>query len=132
MDVNKQNPASRGGRNGVSTSVHQVKLNKHKITKVEPLSQEQIDELLDVLPVRAFQARRFVQFLGENPNSKTADCNLAVAGVNLSDISRKYNPYLKDAGYQLKCELPHSLIKNRFGEDTMQHLWMLAEVSNEC
>ena len=131
MDVNKQSPIELSGNNGAYQSVHHNKLNKPKITNNEALSQEQIDKLLDALPVRAFQARRFVQFLGKNPNSKTADCNVAVAGVNLSDIAKKYNLYIRSKGYELKCRLPQRLIKNRFGEETMQHLWCLAEVNQE-
>ena len=126
MDHKKQNPI---GKDGASKTAQKEKLNKLKITKIEPLSQEQIDELLDVLPARAFQAKRFVKFVAEKPNSKTADCNIAVAGVNLSDIARKYNPYIRPKGFELMCKLPEKLIKNRFGEDTMQHFWRLAEVS---
>ena len=129
MDVNKQNPTSRPGQNGVDKNVHQDKLNNLKATEHLPLTQEQIDELLDSLPARAFQAKRFVKYVAEKPNSKTADCNVAVAGVNLSDIARKYNPYIRPKGFELMCKLPEKLIKNRFGEDTMQHFWRLAEVS---
>lgn len=125
------NPASRAGLNGASKNVQQKNMNKTKPTELEPLAQELIDNLIESLPHTAFQAMRFVRFVGENPNSKTADCNSAVAGVNLSDIARKYNPYLRRKGYELRCKLPERLIKNRFGEETMQHLWRLEKVTQE-
>jgi len=94
------------------------------------LTQYQIDKLLDNLPIRANQAKRFVSHLARNPKSKTADCNIAVGAVNLSDIATKYNPYLESSGFKLECELPYPLIKNLWNEETMQHLWSLRPVAD--
>ena len=131
MDLNKQNPASHAGLNGVQKSVLFDGSNKKNLNNAVALSPEQIDQLLGCLPARANQAKRFVRLVGENPESITVKCNIATAGVNLSDIARKYNPYLRDGGYELRCRLPDRLIKNRFGESTMQHLWGLYEVGGE-
>jgi len=78
------------------------------------LSQEQIDVLHAALPPRANQAKRMVDQVAKHPYSTTAQCNVAVLAVNLSDIAIKYNPYLRKVGYELKCQLPERLIKNRF------------------
>jgi len=131
MDYKKQNPIELGGKDGASKTVQLINVNTGKVNSIEPLPQDKIDGLLEALPIRAFQARRFVQFVGENPTSKTVDCNVAVAGVNLSDIAKKYNSYIRSSGYELRCKLPQRLIKNRFGEDTMQHLWILHPLNRE-
>jgi len=94
------------------------------------LPQEQIDELISLLPAKANQAKRFVQLLGEQPYATTDLCNKVVLSVNLSDLAVKYNPYLKSVGYQIRCRLPERLIKNRLGEPTMIHEWFLKEVSH--
>jgi len=95
------------------------------------LQQQQIDELLYHLPKNANQAKRFTVHVGSNPDSPTAKCNVAAAAVNLSDIAIKYNPYLRKAGYELRCRLPERLILNRFKEPTMQHCWSLYSVGVE-
>ncbi len=102
--------------------------NKSHFNKVEPLPQEQIDELLALLPHRANQARRFVQFLGANPFATTDKCNKHVLSVNLSDLAVKYNPKLTAAGVQIRCQLPNRVIKNRLGEPTMIHEWFLGNI----
>jgi len=123
MELQKQNPASLAGLNGVQKDVLLVSENKLDSNSAVALNEEQIDQLLHYLPPRANQAKRFVRLVGTKPDSRTVSCNIATAGVNLSDIARKYNPYLHDGGYELRCKLPQPLIKNRFGETTMQHLW---------
>jgi len=90
--------------------------NKSKLNQAQQLSQEQIDELVRLLPTKANQAKRFVQLLGEQPYSTTDRCNKFVLSVNLSDLAAKYNPYLQSAGHQIRCRLPDRLIKNRLGE----------------
>jgi len=129
MDLQKENPASLSGQNGAQKSVLLAGKNKIDINSAVALNEEQIDELLRCLPQRANQAKRFVRLVGTKPYSRTVSCNIATAGVNLSDIARKYNPYLHDGGYELRCRLPEPLIKNRFGETTMQHLWGLYPVA---
>ncbi len=123
-----KNATSHAGLSGAYHSV-QLSLNSNKLDDKshEPISQEIIDELVGCLPPRANQARRLVKLVAENPNSITSSCN-RVAGVNISDIALKYNRYIQPKGYELKCKLPYPLIKNQFGEETMQHLWRLAEV----
>jgi len=107
------------------------KQNKINTTQLKPLPQEQIDELINCLPHKANQARRLVKLVAENPNSITRSCN-SVAGVNISDIALKYNRYIQPKGYELRCKLPYPLIKNKYGEDSMQHLWSLCPVSQEA
>jgi hypothetical protein len=89
------------------------------------LKPVEIEYVINLLPARANQAKRFVKHVGGNPYRTTASCNVAVAGVNLSDIAVKYNHYLARVGLELRCKLPPKLIKNRFSETTMQHLWSL-------
>jgi hypothetical protein len=125
--INLHNEQSqRTGRfNGFEKNIQLGGLNTKKPNRPTHLSQDQIDELLNHLPKRANQARRFVQHLGENPDALTNECNVAVLSVNLSDLAVKYNPYLADAGYELRCRLPERQVKNRLGEPTMIHLWGL-------
>lgn len=103
-------------------------LNRYDSSKACVLDQGQIDELLNCLPERANQARRFVRYVGGTPDALTSECNIAVLSVNLSDLAVKYNPYLSILGYELRCRLPEKLIKNRLNEPTMQHLWGLYEL----
>ncbi len=125
-----KNATSRAGRNGVYKSVQmQAASNLKKDIAPVKLTQQQIDDLLKHLPANANQARRFVTYVAKNPNSKTALCNVATLGVNLSDIARKYNPYLLNGRYVLRCHLPERLILNKLREPTMQHLWGLFAVS---
>ena len=113
---------------GLNQSVRFGDLNNKKIKRVNPLTQEKIDELIDLLPSRANQAKRFIQLLGEKPYSTTDLCNKVVLSVNLSDLAAKYNPYLKSSKYQIRCRLPNRIIKNRLGEPTMLHEWFLQRV----
>jgi hypothetical protein len=99
--------------------------NKNQVSTAVRLDKDQIDELLELLPKRANQARRFIKHLGFNPDATTNECNVAVLSVNLSDLAVKYNPYLASAGYKLRCRLPQRLIRNRLGEQTMIHYWGL-------
>jgi len=121
-----KNATSRAGRSDASKNV--PKQNKNNTTQLKPLSQECIDELLNSLPPRANQARRFIRFVAENQEATTGQCNVAALAVNLSDLALKYNGYIRPLGYELKCRVPYPLIKNKVSEPTMQHLWYLAEV----
>ncbi len=131
MNIQKQNPIELGRKDGVFRTVQQDKLNAKQNNLSLKLDQYKIDELIECLPPRANQARRLVKLVAENPNSITGSCN-RVAGVNISDIALKYNRYMQPKGYELKCKLPSPLIKNKYGEDTMQHLWALYPVSGEA
>ena len=124
--------AAPGMGNGSIQGVLLRSADKKKFNQGTKLPQEQIDELLNLLPPKANQARRFIQLIGSKPYSLTNVCNKVVLSVNLSDLAVKYNPYLKTAGYKIKCRLPNRQIKNRHGESTMLHEWFLqrAEVAN--
>ena len=121
---------TKAPQGSLNQSVRFSGLNNSKLNQAQPLSQEQIDELISLLPAKANQAKRFVQLLGEQPYATTDLCNKVVLSVNLSDLAAKYNPYLKSDGYQIRCRLPERLIKNRLGEPTMIHEWFLKEVSH--
>ena len=128
MNMQKQNPASCSELDGVHKAVLLKGENAFDTSKASAITPEQIDGLLDLLPPRAYQARRFIQLLGLKPYSLTNVCNKIVLSVNLSDLAIKYNPYLKQAGYQISCRLPNRQIKNRHGEPTMLHEWFLQRV----
>ncbi len=128
MNTKLKNAISRAGLNGVYDSVQtQAASNLKKDNAPVKLTQQQIDRLLGCLPVNANQARRFVEHVANNPDATTAQCNVAALAVNLSDIARKYNPYIEPKGFKLVCRLPTHLIRNRLGEQTMQHRWRLVE-----
>lgn len=131
--MNFQNERSPGAAKhwGSNKSILAVSSNNQNPNGQDGFSQEQIDQLLECLPERANQARRFVVHLAQNPGSKTSVCNVEVLAVNLSDLAAKYNPYLRSAGYELRCRLPEKRIENRLGEPTMQYLWSLKKLGGE-
>ena len=123
---NEQRPTME--RSGANQKIQFGGFNGKNHKRYEALPQYLVDELLSCLPSRANQARRFVEHVAKNPNATTAQCNVAALAVNLSDIAVKYNPYLESKGYKLVCCLPCKLIRNRLGEQTMQHQWWLMEL----
>jgi len=111
----KRKPPSDKGSQQQNTSKYIKKL-------PVKLDKKAGDILYNALPSRANQAKRLVKYLPFNPDSPTNRLNKG-SGVNLSDIAKKYNKYLKPHGYFVDCRKPSIPIKNSYGEDSGQYLW---------
>ncbi len=74
------------------------------------------------------QAHRLVDFLYSNGPALTGDIAQACAIANISAAANLIRPALQKQGLTILADLPHPLIKNRFGEATMSHEWRLQAI----
>lgn len=127
-----KNPSKsiRGYTSNLSNGLEKLNLDSNCTQPVE-LTDLQIATILEALPPKANQRRRFVEYLARNPLSKTKDCCRAIACVNLSHIRRVTADELAKFGLEAKCIHPSEPIKNGFGESTGQVLWALYELGGD-
>ena len=92
---------------------------------------EELAPLIEAIPKSRPMAQRLVEYLGENPHAPTADVYSAVAVDNISREANAANRKLYFLGYMIGCMRPTVLLKNRFYQDTPQHLWSLYKLPQE-
>lgn len=90
-------------------------------------SRAKIDAAISEMASR--QCRRFVAFLGNREGVASGELASATATANLSDCAARARPYLERHGLTIVCERPPRPLKNRFGEDSHQHIWRIRELS---
>ena len=74
------------------------------------------------------QAHRLVDFLYSNGPALTNEICQACAIGNISAAANLIRPALQKHGLTIIADLPHPLIKNRFGEASMSHEWRLQAI----
>jgi len=100
----------------------------YSIPKSVKLKPDEYTALEKLIPESSKQFRRMVKHLAVNPDTKTTQLCIACASVNLSDVARKHNDLIVDAGFYVGCYKPPYRINNRFGERSNQYLWGLYRI----
>lgn len=71
------------------------------------------------------QAHRLVDYLYQYGPTLTGEICHACAIQNISAAANLIRPALQKRGLTIIADLPHPLIKNRFGEASMSHTWRI-------
>ena len=74
---------------------------------------------------KSHQAHRLVDYLYINGPTLTGELCQECEVQNLSAAANFIRPALQKRGLTIIANLPHPLIKNRFGEDSMSHEWRI-------
>jgi hypothetical protein len=77
---------------------------------------------------KSSQAHRLVDFLYSNGPAMSGEVSHACAIGNISAAANQIRPALQKHGLTITADLPHPLIKNRFGEASMSHQWRLQAI----
>ena len=96
------------------------------------LTPDELAPLMDSIPESRPAAKRLVEFLSTNPHAPTVNVNKAVAVGNISQEANAANRKLYFHGYMIGCMRPPVPLKNRFKQDTAQHLWSLYRLPEEA
>ena len=96
------------------------------------LTPEELAPLIELIPESRPTARRLLEFLSVNPHSSTVEVNKAVAVGNISQEANAVNKKLFFYGYMVGCMRPPVPLKNRFKQETSQHLWSLYKLPKEA
>ena len=96
------------------------------------LSPAEIESADVTLPYGFTQAQRMLRFLAVNPGASTAAVAANCAIGNLSDVARKSNRYLPDAGLFISCQRPITRPLNRFGEPSSMFEWGLYRIEKQA
>lgn len=74
---------------------------------------------------RSKGARRMVDYLFIHGRASTAELARETGVGNLSDTANKIRPALLAVGLKLVAERPERPIRNRYGENSEQHIWRI-------
>jgi hypothetical protein len=96
------------------------------------LTAEELAPLMGAIPHSRPAAQRLIEYLGKNPHAPTVNVNKAVAVGNISQEANAANKKLYFLGYMIGCMRPPVPLKNRFYQDTAQHLWSLYKLPQEA
>jgi hypothetical protein len=96
------------------------------------LTPDELAPLVDSIPDSRPAAKRLVEYLATNPHAPTVNVNKAVAVGNISQEATAANKKLFGKGYMLGCMRPPVPLKNRFEQETAQHLWSLYKLPKEA
>lgn len=96
------------------------------------LTPNELAPLVGSIPDSRPAAKRLVEYLATNPHAPTVNVNKAVAVGNISQEATAANKKLFGKGYMLGCMRPPVPLKNRFEQETAQHLWSLYKLPKEA
>lgn len=75
------------------------------------------------------QSYRIVEYLSDKPKVPTGELNASSATGNISQIANTcINPKIEILGYRIACEKPLNPIYNKFGQQSLQHVWSLCRI----
>ena len=98
------------------------------IAALEPSEKE---ALVGILPAGRPSLARLVEYLANNPHSPSVNVSLYCAIGNISQEATAANRRLFSKGYMVGCMRPPVPLKNRFEQETAQHLWSLYKLPEE-
>ena len=94
------------------------------MTPIKLTSEELSAVLKRVNTDQEYSAGRVCKLLAKNPKSLTVDVNRICSVGNISDsVNRRVNPLIHSLDLVVACTRPPQVIKNRFNQQTSQHLW---------
>jgi hypothetical protein len=99
------------------------------IAALEPSEKE---ALVGILPAGRPALARLVEYLANNPHSPSVNVNRSCAIGNISQEATAANRRLYGKGYMVGCMRPPVPLKNRFEQETAQHLWSLYKLPKEA
>jgi hypothetical protein len=99
---------------------------------IASLEPSEIETLVRVLPETRPALVRLVEYLAEHPYSPSVNVNRECAIGNISQEATAANKRLFGNGYMVGCMRPPVPLKNRFQQETAQHLWSLYKLPKEA
>ena len=99
---------------------------------IASLEPPEIETLVSVLPETRPALVRLVEYLAEHPYSPSVNVNRECAIGNISQEATAANKRLFVNGYMVGCMRPPVPLKNRFQQETAQHLWSLYKLPKEA
>jgi hypothetical protein len=99
---------------------------------IASLEPSEIETLVSVLPETRPALVRLVEYLAEHPYSPSVNVNRECAIGNISQEATAANKRLFVNGYMVGCMRPPVPLKNRFQQETAQHLWSLYKLPKEA
>jgi len=96
------------------------------------LTPDELIPLIEAIPFTRPAAKRLVEYLATNPHASTVNVNKSCAIGNISQEANAANRKLYFHGYMIGCMRPPVPLKNRFKQDTAQHLWSLYRLPEEA
>lgn len=99
---------------------------------IASLEPSEIETLLSVLPETRPALVRLVEYLAQHPYSPSVNVNRECAIGNISQEATAANKRLFGNGYMVGCMRPPVPLKNRFQQETAQHLWSLYKLPKEA
>jgi hypothetical protein len=99
---------------------------------IASLEPSEIETLVSVLPETRPALVRLVEYLAEHPYSPSVNVNRECAIGNISQEATAANKRLFGNGYMVGCMRPPVPLKNRFQQETAQHLWSLYKLPKEA
>jgi len=99
------------------------------IAALEPSEKE---ALVGILPAGRPALARLVEYLADHPHSPSVNVNRECAIGNISQEATAANKRLFRKGYMVGCMRPPVPLKNRFEQETAQHLWSLYKLPQEA
>ena len=99
---------------------------------IAALESSETELLVNLLPATRPAVARLVEYLAENPHSPSVNVNRACAIGNISQEATAANKKLFGKGYMVGCMRPPVPLKNRFEQETSQHLWSLYALPKEA
>jgi len=99
---------------------------------IAALEQPETESLVSILPKGRPALARLVNYLANNPHSPSVNVNRECAIGNISQDATAANRRLFQYGYMVGCMRPPVPLKNRFEQETTQHLWTLYKLPKEA
>jgi hypothetical protein len=99
---------------------------------VVTLIPDELTTLVNSISHKRPTARRLVEFLSTNPYASTSSVSETIAVGNISQEANVANRSLFFHGYMVGCTRPPVPLKNRFKQDSAQHLWSLYRLPDEA
>jgi hypothetical protein len=96
------------------------------------LDDETVEYLVSHLSENRPALIRLVEFLSKNPHAPSVTVNRECAIGNISQEATAANKFLFALGYMVGCMRPPVPLKNRFKQDTAQHLWSIYKLPKEA
>jgi len=96
------------------------------------LESSETERLINLLPKTRPAVARLVKYLADNPHSPSVNVNRSCAIGNISQEATAANKKLFSKGYMVGCMRPPVPLKNRFEQETSQHLWSLYALPKEA
>ena len=96
------------------------------------LESSETERLINLLPKTRPAVARLVEYLAENSHAPSVNVNRTCAIGNISQEATAANKKLFSKGYMVGCMRPPVPLKNRFEQETSQHLWSLYALPKEA